>query len=198
MLKQTRNIFGLTENNRLLFYFAGHGKTKTSNSGPSGYLIPQDARLGKYNTYLEMQELVELKCNHLLVILDCCFAGTFRWTGSRNVIVEPDTVYQEHYDRFISSPAWKVLTSAAHNQEAADSSLTTDERGQAQNSKHSPFADALIKGLRGEADLYPDNVITLQELYAYLQSSLKDPNQIPGSWSLKQEYDKGEYVFPLS
>ncbi|MCG8363795.1 MAG: hypothetical protein MJA27_10755 [Pseudanabaenales cyanobacterium] len=32
---------------RLLFYFAGHGIALNGEDGPEGYLIPQDARLGK-------------------------------------------------------------------------------------------------------------------------------------------------------
>ncbi len=33
----------VSENDRLLFYFAGHGVALNGDDGPAGYLIPQDA-----------------------------------------------------------------------------------------------------------------------------------------------------------
>lgn len=138
-----------TEGDRLLFYFAGHGITRNSEDGPKGFLIPQDAKSGKQETYLPMQDLntalSQLNCHHLLVILDCCFAGNFRWSSSRNVISAPETIHRENYDRFIRYPAWQAITSAAYNQEALDH--YTDKRGIDPDSLHSPFAKALIDRL---------------------------------------------------
>lgn len=69
---------------RLLFYFAGHGIALNGDDGLAGYLIPQDAKLGDIETYLPMTKLQEclekLPCRHFLGILDCCFAGAFRWS----------------------------------------------------------------------------------------------------------------------
>ncbi|KYC43198.1 hypothetical protein WA1_13965 [Scytonema hofmannii PCC 7110] len=186
---------------RLLFYFAGHGIARNSQDGPAGYLIPQNAQLGKLETFLPMQKLhdalTDLHCHHLLVILDCCFAGNFRWSSTRNVIPVPEKIHREHYDRFIRYPAWQVITSAAHNQEAID--FLTDERGINSSSLHSPFANALIKGLEGEADLTGDAIVTAPELYLYLRDCLIDKDgvsefQTPGLWPLKQ-HDRGEYIF---
>ncbi len=89
-----------------MFYFAGHGIALDGEDGPKGYLIPQDARLGDISSYLSMSEihdrLHQLCCRHFLGILDCCFAGTFRWSSSRNItLVEPGTLHQERFDRFI-------------------------------------------------------------------------------------------------
>ncbi|OLT59437.1 caspase family protein [Moorena bouillonii] len=39
----------VTENDRLVFYFAGHGVALNGDDGPAGYLIPQDAILGDTN-----------------------------------------------------------------------------------------------------------------------------------------------------
>ena len=36
----------VTSEDRLLFYFAGHGIALNGEEGPEGYLIPQDAKLG--------------------------------------------------------------------------------------------------------------------------------------------------------
>ena len=102
---------------RLLFYFAGHGIALNGEDGPEGYLIPQDARLGDVSTYLPMSQihnaLHELPCRHFLGILDCCFAGAFRWLGTRKlVLVESGTLHKERFDRFIQDPAWQFISGA--------------------------------------------------------------------------------------
>jgi WD40 repeat protein/energy-coupling factor transporter ATP-binding protein EcfA2 len=199
---------------RLLFYFAGHGIALNGDEGPQGYLIPQDARLGDVSTYLPMQQmeaaLSQLSCRHCLVILDCCFAGAFRWSSTRKLVPITETLYKERYDRFIQDPAWQVITSAASDQYALDNLDLRGDRGIARhNTQHSPFAAALIEALSGAADIYPplrpgkpagDGVITATELYLYLRDAVEIPTdtrnqrQTPQIWSLKQ-HDKGEFIF---
>ncbi|MCU0535733.1 MAG: caspase family protein [Hydrococcus sp. Prado102] len=206
-----------TKSDRLILYFAGHGLPKNSDKGPSGYLAPQDAELGQEKSFLPMSEvydaLEKLQCHHLLVILDCCFAGTFRWASSRKLIAILETIHREHYDRFIRYPAWQVITSSAHDQEALDFvKLSEDRRGnpiQVNNEKHSPFALALLEALQDDepdrggrqyqnADYTRDGVITAHELFLYLSdrvSKLSKDRQVPGLYPLQREYDKGEFIF---
>ena len=70
---------------RLIFYFAGHGIALNGDDGPEGFLIPQDAKLGDTSSYLPMvrlqKALDKLPCRHFLTVLDCCFAGAFRWSS---------------------------------------------------------------------------------------------------------------------
>ncbi|MFB2770842.1 caspase family protein [Pelatocladus sp. BLCC-F211] len=196
---------------RLLFYFAGHGIALNGDDGPEGYLIPQDAKLGDPKTYLLMTYLQEclsnLPCRHFLGILDCCFAGAFRWSSTRDLLAAPEVIHKERYDRFITDPAWQIITSAAYDQKALDAFNLNTERGQIGN--HSPFAVALLEALEGGADIYPpakqgisagDGVITATELYLYLRDRIEPPTQenrrrqTPGIWPLKK-HDKGEYIF---
>ncbi|BAY29078.1 WD-40 repeat-containing protein [Nostoc carneum NIES-2107] len=201
----------VSENDRLLFYFAGHGIALNGDDGPTGYLIPQDAKLNATETYLPMTKLQEslekLPCHHFLGILDCCFAGAFRWSSTRDLLTTPEVIHKERYDRFITDPAWQVITSAAYDQKALDAFVLKSERGQVGN--HSPFAAALIEALAGKADAYPpstngksagDGVITATELYLYLRDAVEPATegnrqrQTPGIWPLKK-HDKGEYIF---
>lgn len=196
-----------TKYDRLIFYFAGHGIAHNSQDGPEGYLVPQDADSHKQESFIPMSQvhdaLSQLECHHLLVILDCCFAGTFRWAGHRKMIPILETVQREHYDRFIRYPAWQVMTSAAHDQEALDvAKLAQDKRGEVTDEKlglHSPFALALLQGLRRNvADLMPDGVIMAHELYLYLEQQVRNlsgERQKPGIYPMMREYDKGEFVF---
>ena len=202
----------IQESDRLIFYFAGHGIALNGDDGPEGFLIPQDARLGDTSTYLPMARLQKalnkLPCHHFLAILDCCFAGAFRWSSTRDLLIAPEVIHREHYDRFIEAPAWQVITSAAHDQTASDSLALKDDRGET-DSHHSPFAAALIKALEGDADSsFPgkdgkssrDGVITATELYLYLRDRVEiatDENgkrQTPGLYPLNK-HDRGEYIF---
>jgi WD40 repeat protein len=203
----------LSQDDRLLFYFAGHGIALNGDDGPEGYLIPADASLGHVRTYLPMsqvsQALSKLPCRHFLGILDCCFAGAFRWSNTRKLVpIDLGTIHRERFDRFIQDPAWQVITSAASDQTALDAfELKNSLRGD--QGHHSPFAAALIEALEGKADLYPaaeagkppgDGVLTATELYLYLRDRIEPDTetrairQTPGIFPLPK-HDKGEYIF---
>ena len=210
----------IEKNDRLIFYFAGHGIVPTdgleNTDNLGGYLVPQDARgdilLQKQieinKILLPMQDLhdalTQLPCRHLLVILDCCFAGAFRSSLYREI--EPARkVYKQRYDRFIRDKAWQAIASAAHDQKAIDYLGCFGQRGTIGENKHSPFAEALFEGLRGAADTTRregDGIITATELYCYVRDQVEElteeyhRRQTPRLFSLKN-HDKGEYIFLL-
>ncbi|MBA3923077.1 MAG: caspase family protein, partial [Nostocaceae cyanobacterium] len=195
---------------RLLFYFAGHGVALNGDDGPEGYLIPQDAKLGDIQSYLAMTKLQEaltqLPCRHFLGIFDCCFAGAFRWSSHRDLLATPEVIHKERYDRLICDPAWQVITSSDYDQKAADAFVL---RSRSQSGDHSPFAAALLDAFAGGADTNPpatddqvagDGITTATELYLYLRDRVElategnSQRQTPGIWPLKK-HDKGEYIF---
>ncbi len=201
----------LGPSDRLFFYFAGHGIATDSDTGPNGYLLPQDASVGREDTYLHMpvfhDALCELECRHMLVILDSCFGGAFRWSSTRSILDLPTVIREERFERFTTDPAWQVLTSASHDETAADqlTSGSLGSRGHTHgDSPHSPFALALFDGLQGAADVVPsderDGVITASELYVYINERISRElgdlrmEQTPRLWPL-QKHDKGEYIF---
>ncbi|MBP5976246.1 PD40 domain-containing protein [Brasilonema sp. CT11] len=186
-------------NDRFLFYFAGHGFAQDAldnADGPAGFLVLQDGQQDD-STWLPMQQLhdalVKLPCRHMLIILDCCFAGTFRWAGRNRQVVRAHKLYQERYDRFIAGCAHQVITSAADDEKAADYLYSFGQRGE--NQCHSPFAELLFKAFSGEADYTKDGVITATELYVYLRDNITS-KQTPEICVLKR-HDKGEYIFPV-
>lgn len=196
----------LQRNDRLLFYFAGHGTPldeENDTDKPTGYLIPQNGQRDNSNTWISMARLhdclSELPCRHLLLILDCCFAGTFRWAAGHREVVrrQHQKLYRENYERYLSNRVQQVITSAAHDETAADSTYTFGRR-EKDNSGHSPFAELLIRGLNGEADYTKDGVITAGELWVYLENELfkKNTKQTPELWEFKR-HEKGHYIFPL-
>lgn len=190
---------------QLLFYFAGHGTPPSDEAGEAGYLVPHNGCSGKLASFLSMQEihktLVELKCHHLLIILDCCFAGAFRFT-TRHIGAIREELSKERYDRYTQYRAAQVIASAAHDQKAVD--IILDNRGTSKDKEfanHSPFAAALLKALKYHAaDYTKDGVTTATELFLYVSEevlaqtqNLRNP-QVPRFWPL-QDHDKGECIF---
>ncbi len=194
---------------RVLFYFAGHGVALDGEDGPTGYLLAQDARRGEPESYWHMPVLYDalcaLACRHMLVILDSCFSGAFRWSTTRDMVGLPDVIHQERYDRFILDPAWQALASASFDQTALDQLPAYGSFGiRGDEGAHSPFALALFEALEGAGDVVPadvgDGVITATELYLYLEERLQPAaieaghRQTPRLWPLPK-HDKGEYIF---
>src|SRR5204862_14140 len=103
----------LDDTRPLLIYFAGHGMATDSIDRPRGYLVPVDG--GKdLDSLLPMgyvaRALGKLPSRHLMLLLDCCFAGAFRWSAGRDVVLPiPPTMYRERYERFLATPAWQVI-----------------------------------------------------------------------------------------
>ena len=206
---------------RVLFYFAGHGIAADGEDGPAGYIVPANADPTDEKTFIPMEDLHQslnaLPCRHLLLILDCCFSGAFKWSSNFRAIgtLMPKRIYKERFDRFVQDPAWQVITSAAYDQKALDvlkgTGKPTGDRGakmlpEYNNAAHSPFALALFKGLAGKADakieFEGDGVITATELYSYIRDQIEPATikesqklrQTPGFFPLKK-HDKGEFIF---
>ncbi|MEL6671895.1 MAG: caspase family protein [Bacteroidota bacterium] len=196
---------------RIVFYFAGHGIALDGEEGPNGYIVPLDAKPGDKETLIPMdalnRTLHELPCRHGLLILDCCFSGAFKWsTGFRDIIFDlPKVVYEERFWRYVKDPAWQVITSSAYDQKAVDviSDQSIGMRGETQG-QHSPFAHALFDALEGAADIIPaeqgDGVITASELYTFLRDAVENQtadrtkSQSPSMFNLAK-HDKGEFIF---
>ncbi|HAX76429.1 MAG TPA: hypothetical protein DCY88_11465 [Cyanobacteria bacterium UBA11372] len=196
------NEVQIKEDDRLLFYFAGHGiasEVQNNTDELAGYLVPQDGQCGAKRTWLQMQRLhdalIHLPCRHLLIILDCCFAGTFGQVSHREAVRPAQKVSRENYERLVSGYAQQVITSTAHDERAADSLFGQRDKD---ISGHSPFAELLLRGLNGEADYNKDGVITAFELCTYLKGELakKITTQTPGYIQLKR-HQNGDYIFPL-
>ncbi len=206
---------------RVLFYFAGHGIAADGDDGPAGYIVPADADPTEVKTFIPMEDLHQslnaLPCRHLLLILDCCFSGAFKWSSNFRAIgtLMPKRIYKERFDRFVQDPAWQVITSAACDQKALDvlrgdglHGKVTGDRGikKSANGAHSPFALALFEGLSGAADARieqeGDGIITATELYSYIRDQIEPATikesqklrQTPGFFPLKK-HDKGEFIF---
>ncbi len=202
---------------RVIFYFAGHGVADEGEDGPAGYILPHDADPERAEaTFVQMRQLhdllLKLECHHMLLILDCCFAGRMRWSTLRAVHKQPKLIHRQRYEHYIESPAWHLFTSAAYDQTALDvlqrkaySPKRPKVLRESTETEHSPFAYALLESLSGGiADIYPDGkgdgLLTAYELYQHIDEQVwrgakaVNHQQTPEFWPLKK-HRNGMFLF---
>jgi YD repeat-containing protein len=201
----------LTERDRLVVYFAGHGLSIRGDHGPEGRLLLADADLANPASWFAMGELrrwiAALPCRHLLIVLDCCFAGAFRWAGKPTSRGLETRAYRETLARFVGHRAWQVLVSASHDQTALDAAAPPSPHALAgvlgssrvETEPHSPFATALLRGLGGAADYTRDGLIAATELALFVRDAVERSTHVHQTPQLYQldEHDRGEFVFQV-
>jgi len=160
-LKNPQNYFTrkIQEEDRFLFYYSGHGQRK---EGTRGYLPLPDEKPGEYDHSIPMDDLVRwmnaLEAKHLLVVLDCCYSG---WAAKPSEVKAPDVDFSsEVLKRLCTMPARFLLMAGTRDQET----IANDDLWGG-----SLFTDALVRGLRKEADVNNDRIITIRELHQYLE-----------------------------
>jgi DNA-binding beta-propeller fold protein YncE len=185
-----------TADDRVLFYFAGHGTTLAPDepSRRRGYLIPYGAG-DRTASYIRMEELRDacgdIRAKHILLILDCCFSGILtvmgRATGVRDA--PSDTAYLR---RLTARRSWQVLTAGTSDEPVADSGVRRE---------HSPFTGVLLGGLRGDAYREGTDWLTASMLAEYVKPKVVAETSRPGVRGQEPLFaplvgsDLGEFVF---
>lgn len=163
----------------VLIYFAGHGATLAGRP----CLFPADASLAEEGTQIqlvgalavaELQEVFrDSPCTHRVMFLDCCqnsFSTCIvpvRWAVPESNPVDRALPWRtglplstELFDVFHqSAQGWSLLIACGPN----EVSLEDPEWG-----AHGIFSHFLATGLRGEADLDRDGIVSLPELVQFL------------------------------
>lgn len=153
-------------NDRVIFFFAGHGFTRHSADGTiqQGFLIPQDATKGRISDYIDMSELHEackwIPAKHILLILDCCFSGVAALGTRSEPGLSPPNLTTPYLRRITERKAWQIMTAGDKDDKAADSGTRPG---------HSAFTSALLDGLEGRADHNGDKLITASDLANYVR-----------------------------
>lgn len=153
-------------NDRVIFFFAGHGATRLSATGTiqQGFLIPQDAKKGLFADYIDMSTLHNacnyINAKHILFVLDCCFSGVAALGTRSEPGLSPQTVTAPYLRRITERKAWQILTAGDKDDKAADSGTRLG---------NSAFTGVLIDGLEGLADHNKDKLITASDLANYVR-----------------------------
>ncbi|MEO6037921.1 MAG: caspase family protein, partial [Saprospiraceae bacterium] len=184
---------------RVLVYYAGHGIQQDSAYGLKGYILPVDAQAGDDDSKVGMAELNDLLCalpaRHVLLVLDCCFAGAFRMASRRSANLDFDNhLYRQHYEIFSGFPSRLVLTSTSQRQKAFDRIEDSET--------NSPFNRFLCQALAGAADYTGDRLVTASEIKIFLADSVSKITEYAGNLQsvgldALDGDGEGEYLFFL-
>ena len=179
---------GKEKDNRLLFYYAGHGHTRKSATGENlGYLVMVDAPLRHQDEVgfelksVDMKSLVtqaeKIQARHALFMFDSCFSGTI--LNARDQLIPSESISDN-----IQYPVRQFITAGREGETVPD---------------HSDFKQAFLDLIEGRArEPFPDGYITGEELGFYLkyQVPLYNPAQHPQYGKiLNPKLDKGDFVF---
>ncbi|RLG36431.1 MAG: hypothetical protein DRO01_08155, partial [Thermoproteota archaeon] len=179
------NEYGYYKENRLLFFYAGHGFS--TNGGKKGYLVPADApnpnqdMRGFKRNAMNMGRLItlsrEMESKHALFLFDSCFSGTIFKT--RALPKQPPYIRKS-----MSKPVRQFITAGSANEEVPSSST---------------FTPMFINAIEGEGDLNEDGYVTGSELGIHLSQSLPNySNQSPQYGKIKDyELSQGDFIFFL-
>lgn len=145
---------------RLLFYFGGHGDVREKNGDDVGYIVPFDAK----NTRLEgtgiaLADIVDskLQARQVMYVFDSCASGLALKRGEIDRNALPRVKAYEDI-KYYAQNGRMVLTAGAQGEAAIDVNGGI-------------FTRAFIDGIRGAADReVGDNngVVDFYELFAYL------------------------------
>ncbi|MEA2281176.1 MAG: hypothetical protein QOK21_1783 [Solirubrobacteraceae bacterium] len=195
-LRRTLSAFfaDRTPDDLLLVHVGCHG---VKDDDGRLYFATADTELAHLDATAVPADFVNRRMNdsrsrRIVLFLDCCYSGAFaRGMAAR----AGDKV--EIRERFEGSG--RVVLTAS---DAMEYSFEGDDRrGQGQRSV---FTSALVDGLQtGEADLDQDHLISVDELYDYVHSRVREqtPNQTPGKWSFvtgELYVARSSYVSPVA
>ena len=173
---------------RVFFFFAGHGATRTFEDGRQiGFIVPVDADQSNYvSTAISMAQIREasdlIPAKHVYFVMDSCYSGLALSRGAG--AFAKDRSYLEEVTR---RTAREILTAGGADQQVADDGPNG----------HSVFTWALLQGLEGPADLDGNGVITASELGAYVSPIVSQfARQTPAVGNLVGS-EGGEFVFEL-
>ena len=182
---------GADPDNRLLFYYAGHGYTQRMTTGEDlGYLVMVDApvpekdRVGFELKSIPMESLVtqteKISARHALFIFDSCFSGTI--LNMRDRFTPPESISER-----TQYPVRQFITAGRANEQIPS---------------HSVFKQEFLDLIQGKAaDPLPDGYITGAELGAHLAARVPQYNngaQHPQYGKImKPNLNKGDFVFVL-
>jgi Caspase domain len=164
----------------VLIFFAGHGAPEVDPRGIEGdglakYLVPADADPDDlFSTALPMDDIqtifARIESERVVVFLDICYssaAGGCTFASKKRRGADVDDLFLERLTR----SKGRVIITASRPTEV---SLELPELG------HGIFTYYLVQGRKGAADLNRDGIVSLQELYEYLNQQVSRKSRAVG------------------
>ncbi len=144
-----------SENDLVIFYYAGHGL--------EGSFLPYDYN-GTENTKLLHKDVQDIftscKAKNKLFIADACHSGS----SSENLRGNVKETMDKYYDALAKTSGGTALMMSSKAEETSLENKTI---------RQGVFSYYLIRGLKGEADFNADNIVSVRELFDYVQTQTR-------------------------
>jgi uncharacterized caspase-like protein len=181
----------------VVIFFAGHGAPEVDQrglerDGLAKYLIPTDADPDDlFSTALPMDDIqtifARIEAERVVVFLDACYSGA---AGGRTFAAKKTrtgNVDDLFLERLTRSKGRAIITASRPTEVA----LELPDLG------HGVFSHFLVQGLRGAGDLNRDGIVTLQELYEYVEQQVTQKSRSVGGNQHPMLKGELEGVLPL-
>ena len=171
-------------NDRVLFYFAGHGQTEDlPRGGKKGYIIPVDAEADTYaSSAISMEQIRSLSsriaAKHIFYAMDCCYSGLGL---NRSAGVWPGI--SDYLRKVSAMRVVQIITAGGQGEQVQE------------KEGHGLFTSYFISAIEGEADLNKDNVVTGTELGAYLRPTVSNASRQAQTPLFGRLEGEGEFLF---
>jgi uncharacterized caspase-like protein len=171
-------------NDRVLFYFAGHGQTENlPGGGKRGYIIPADADTLNYaSSALSMEQIRSLSsriaAKHIIYVMDSCYSGlglnrsAGAWPG-----------ISDYLRKVSAMRVVQIITAGGQGEQVQE------------REGHGLFTSYFLKAIQGEADIDKDNVVTGTELGAYLRPTVSNASRQAQTPLFGRLEGEGEFLF---
>lgn len=180
IINQLNRIMSRAESNdRVIFYFSGHGMR--------GGLIPFDFNRNygnDVNKYHLETAFNKSKAKYKILIADACYSGSLKGARSTSSMTS-------NFDNELasSSGGYAVLQSSGANELSYEN----------QEKLQGYFSFYLIEGLKGKADYDSDNIVTIKEIFRYVKNNVqKDVKALNGESQIPELNGNVDDNMPMS
>jgi hypothetical protein len=181
----------------VVIFYAGHGAPEADprgleRDGLAKYLIPVDADPDDlYATAFPMDELQtifgRIEAERVVAFLDACYSGAAGGRSFSARRTRAGSVDEIFLERLTRSKGRAIVTASR----PAEVSIELPELG------HGIFTYYLVQGLKGAGDLNRDGIVSLQELYEYLEQQVSAKSRAVGGNQHPVMKGEMEGVLPL-
>jgi hypothetical protein len=172
------------QEDRVVFFFAGHGHTEDlPGGGKRGYIIPVDTdRADHSSAAISMEQIRSLtsriSAKHILYVMDSCYSGL---SLSRSLGTSPKL--SDYLRKVGSMRVVQIVTAGGQGERVQESE------------GHGLFTMHFLKALDGMADLDKDGVVTGTELGAYLRPTVSQASNQAQTPLFGRLEGEGEFLF---
>jgi len=174
---------------RVLFFFAGHGAPRTNVSGVDiGYVATVESELNNWGTYLRIEDITRfsnlIAGKHIFFVFDSCFSG-LAITRDRGLNLG------------VSVARWITDCMTHRARQVLAAGLADQKVGDSTSDGHSIFTSYFLKALSGAATGSEGEIIASQVMAYVVDNVQKDTRSLqkPAHGDILGSEPGGDFVF---